>query len=595
MTADPTVPSNAGIAGSGPRTGTIVVVDLVESVRLIEEDEAGTVARWQAVVAAASAWLPRLGGTLVKSLGDGMLMVFEDVPRAIESAFALHREAARAGAGVEPRRRLWLRIGVDVGEHLADTRDVYGRHVNLAARLVTLAGPGEIVVSADVRDRLTPWLDAEVDDLGECWLKHLPEPVRAYRLGPPGPEPVVEPAPSAELRPTVAVIPFVARSAEAAHAVLGEVIADDVISALARTAELDVISRLSTTALRGRRTTPSALAAMLGAGYVLSGRYAVHGRQVRVDVDLAEARGGRVVWSGALRGRLDGLVRGDDAIVDRLVAQVGAAVIAREVERAQRLPLPTLDSFTLLMSAITLMHRLSASEFDRARRMLDAVIERAPRQAEAHAWMAKWHVLRVHQGWSPDARADVAHAQACTRRALQADSRCSLALAVDGLVQTSLLGRLDAAQASYEAALGVNPNDPLANLLMGTLHAFRGEGKPAVRATQRALRLSPLDPLRYYFDSLAASAAVADDQHERAIRLAQRSLRLNRTHTSTYRALAIAQWLSGRHDEARGTVERLRALDPQLTVGGWLARSPSRDHPIGERWADALRAAGLPE
>jgi tetratricopeptide (TPR) repeat protein len=227
--------------------------------------------------------------------------------------------------------------------------------------------------------------------------------------------------------------------------------------------------------------------------------------------------------------------------------------------------------------------------------MLEAVVDRAPRRAEPHAWLAKWHVLRVHQGWSPDARADVGHAQGRVRTALQYDSSSSLALTVEGLVQTSLLGRLDLAQASYERALDVNPNDSLAWLLFGTLHAFRGQGAEAVRATRRALRLSPLDPLRYYYDSLAASAATAAGHHAEAIRLARRSLRANRTHTSTYRALAIAQWESGDEAGARDTMATLRALDPTLSVGTWLARSPSRDYPIGRHWADVMRRCGLPD
>ena len=117
-----------------------------------------------------------------------------------------------------------------VGQLIADEHDVYGRSVNLAARLTALAGPGEIVVSPEVRDQLLPAVDAEVEDLGECYLKHVQQPVRAYRVGPPGAFPVIDTGSTVlpELRPTIAVIPFTAQGVEAAAVKPG---ATDVIAA----------------------------------------------------------------------------------------------------------------------------------------------------------------------------------------------------------------------------------------------------------------------------------------------------------------------------------------------------------------------------
>ena len=70
-----------------------------------------------------------------------------------------------------------------VTDILADRVDIYGSGVNLCARIASLAGPGEVVASAAARDLLVDALDARVEDLGECFLKHLPRPIRA--LPPP--------------------------------------------------------------------------------------------------------------------------------------------------------------------------------------------------------------------------------------------------------------------------------------------------------------------------------------------------------------------------------------------------------------------------
>jgi class 3 adenylate cyclase len=237
---------------------TVLFVDLVESVRLMESNESDAVRRWRQFVATVQRdVLSAHTGRLVKSMGDGLMLEFPSVQPAIRSAFAIQRACNEGNVGVPPDRQMLLRIGAHVGQLIADEHDIYGRGVNLAARLTTLAGPGEIVVSADVRDQLTPVLDADIEDLGACYVKHVNEPVRAYRVGPPGPRPVIEPgsATMPELRPTVAVIPFTARGGEASHQVLGEVLADEIISALSRAAELNVISRLSTTVFRGREAS----------------------------------------------------------------------------------------------------------------------------------------------------------------------------------------------------------------------------------------------------------------------------------------------------------------------------------------------------
>jgi class 3 adenylate cyclase/TolB-like protein/Tfp pilus assembly protein PilF len=576
---------------------TVLFVDLVESVRLMEADESDAVQRWRQIVATVQRdVLPAHTGRLVKSMGDGLMLEFPSVQPAIRTAFAIQHACAQANAGVPPDRQMLLRMGAHVGQLIADEHDIYGRGVNLAARLTTLAGPGEIVVSADVRDQLIPVLDADIEDLGACYVKHVNEPVRAYRVGPPGPRPVIEPGSAAmpELRPTVAVIPFAARGGETAHQVLGEVLADEIISALSRTADLNVISRLSTTVFRGRDASLGEVGGYLNATYVLSGAYLASGNQLNLSAELADAKSGNVVWAKSLKGQVTGIVSGKDGLIDKAVAGVSSAIMARELVRAQSQPLPTLESYTLLMGAIALMHRLSLRDFDRAKQMLQTLTERAPRQAIPWAWTAKWHVLRVQQGWSDNPDLDARLALDCTKRALDADAQCSLALAVDGFVHTNLLKQLDVALDRYERALRVNPNDSLALLLKGTLHAFKGEGKLALKDTKHALRLSPLDPLRYFYDSLAATAALSAGDYERALELARRSLRANRTHTSTLRALLISQWQLGKTAEARSTVAELLRLDPTFTMTKWAQRSPAAGYEIGKLWFDVLQKAGVP-
>jgi tetratricopeptide (TPR) repeat protein len=116
-----------------------------------------------------------------------------------------------------------------------------------------------------------------------------------------------------------------------------------------------------------------------------------------------------------------------------------------------------------------------------------------------------------------------------------------------------------------------------------------------MRDTQRALRLSPLDPHRYFYDSLAATAALSAGRFDRAIELAQRSLRSNRMHTSTLRAMAISQQLAGRREDAQKTVADLMKIEPTLTIESYLKRHPAADYETGKIWARALGDAGVPK
>jgi len=115
-----------------------------------------------------------------------------------------------------------------------------------------------------------------------------------------------------------------------------------------------------------------------------------------------------------------------------------------------------------------------------------------------------------------------------------------------------------------------------------------------VEHADHALSLSPLDPMIYYFNSLAGTVNLIAERYDRSIELSTRSLRENRLHTPSLRTLAAALALSGRLEEARETMSRLRELEPTLTAGTFLARYPGRDSPHAGRFVGALLDAGLP-
>lgn len=578
---------------------TVLMLDVAEYVRIMEEDQHDLEHRWRHLVGEVrNKVLPVHGGRLVETRGDSLVLTFPQVQPAAHAAFAINRICGDVNNGVPPHRHILLRMGIHVGEVYFHESEVTGHAVNLAARLMTsVAEPGEVVVSADARDQLTSMLDADIEDLGDCYLKHVREPVRAYRIGPPGPQPVIEAGTAAmpSLRPTIAVIPFVSRDNDPAHEILGEVLADEIISALSRTVLLNVISRLSTTAFRQRLLNLEDVGSHLKANYVLSGKYIVSDGRVRLALELAEVRSGHIQWSDTLAGQINNIVNGNDDLIHRVVTELSNRVLAHELQRGQSQALPTLESYTLLINAIVRMHRGSLRELELAHQMLQALVERVPRLAVPRAWFARLHVLRVGQGWSSDPVRDASNANRFAESALDRDSTDSWALAVSGLVESYINKNHEAAIDRLDKALEINPNSAPAWVWSTSARAWLGRGEKAVEASKRALELSPFDPHRYYFNSAAGIAHAVAGQYEEAVELCQRSLRENRMFVSAHRVLTISLALAGRLDEAKRAREDLMKLEPNLTVGGWRSRYPGSASEHTERFCEALAMAGIPK
>jgi len=363
---------------------TVVFADVVESVRLIQRDEIAAARRMRGLLLeAAEEIVPRNHGHLLQRLGDGLMLDFTHPRDAAACARALHQRCAELSANLAPEDRLLLRVGIHAADILTDDVAFYGHGVNVASRLAGLAGPGETVISAAARDALTAGLDGDIEDLGSCHLKNIAAPMRAYRLGPRN---VLSPLPDDQirLRPTLAVVPLALRGGGREYLPVGEIIADEVIAALSQAPELRVVSRLSTTAFRGRKLQLVDVRTYLGATYVLSGGYRVVGDMLIVNVELADTRTNEVMWAKSLRGKLSGLFAQDGELIGALVAGASDAIMSTEIVQTATRSLPTLDAGTLLLGGIGLMHRSDRRDFDKSRRAFEHLIEFFRHGVEPH-------------------------------------------------------------------------------------------------------------------------------------------------------------------------------------------------------------------
>jgi adenylate cyclase len=355
-----------------------------------------------------------------------------------------------------------------------------------------------------------------------------------------------------------------------------------------------VISRLSTTAFRGRESNPTEVEARLAAHFVLSGSYIASGGKILLMAELVDARRNEVVWADRLSGDVGDLLQVQSELLNTLAAAACRALIDREVQQSLVQPMPRLDSGALLMGGISMMHRSSLREFDRSRLAFEALVERHGRLAAPRAWLANWHVLRIVRGMSEDARQEVRLALALTQRALDSEPENALTLAVEGLAYTQVLGEYALADDRLSRAIESNKSESMAWLFKSVLSSMWGSSSNSIEEALFAQSLSPLDPLKYFFELIAAAAFLTNNQLPEAIRHAQKSIRDNRHHAPTYRVLLTAQVESGLITEARASLSSLLDEQPGLTVSSYLAIG-SGDSITRKRCVSALRELGLPE
>ncbi len=585
-------------------TTTIMFADVVESVRLIEQDELANVARIrQRLKRLCNLFVSAHCGEVIERRGDGLLVKFPCVANATACALRIHADNRQ-----EKHERIEMRIGIHLARVLSDATAHYGRDMSLCARLTALARPGQTVLSSEARDQIVPGIDADIEDLGECFLKHVAEPVRAFRISeliqPTNSsagvapidgtaEPIVR-GPNAELRPVVALLRFQsALSADASSVTAASLLHDQLVNRLGRSASVSVISTLSTAGLDLSRHSEAQVVAALRADYVVIGELSVRDGRCVASYRVLRGRDCVAVLTDLTTAPVQDLLAEDSELVGGIAAHVGSAVLAHELRSASVMPLPNLASYTLLLTALSMLHRFARRDFAKVESLLSELRDRLPRSSLALAWLARWHVFRVVQGWSLDPTHDARVALSLSQRALDINGNCSVALTMRGSVARSLERDFDSAQRYFQSALTANPNEPLAWLFKGTVHGLRGEGGHATEATRYAMRLSPLDPMRFYYESLSATAATGSRRFADAIVLAKRALKANVTHASTYRTMAISQAMLGQMVEARETIERLLVIEPTATVSGFLDRVSERSS-LNLEFASALAAAGLP-
>jgi len=583
---------------AGRRLVVVAAFDVVNFSALVEADEENVLAAWRGLRREIDPLIAANGGRIFKSLGDGLLVEFSSPVGATRAALAVQDTTAK----FTPERgvHLRLRCAIHMGEVTVEGTDLLGDGINIVSRLQQHAPAGGVLVSAAVMDLIGGLIDAPIKDLGILKLRNISRPVQAYTVG-AGKRPRTTPAIDSfqRRRPSIAVLPFIEPAAEAAASYFSDGLVEDIIAGLGCLPEIVVISRSSTLRYRGSTPDPRQVRRDLHVRYMLSGSVrrvpSPTGDKVRLSAELTDCETGARIWSDRFAGEADDIFALQDELSARVVATIAPQVQESELRRVLRKRPESLDAYECVLRGLDLMYHFESEQFDEARRMFERAMALDPNYATAHALAANWYSMRINQGRSSDARADLTEADRLSQLALTLDRFDPLALSMCGHVRSFLFRDYDHALELFDRALAANPSSAITWLRSSATFSYIGETREAKRRGEIGLRLSPHDAHVFFGYATMALAAYAAGEYDESVRWARRSAALNLRFNANLRFLAAGLAASGKVEEAHVAAETLLRFDPKFGARKFAEGHAFKDREMRLRFGDHLVLAGLPE
>jgi TolB-like protein/class 3 adenylate cyclase len=622
--------------GATRRLTAILAADLVGYSRLMGEDEAGTLAELRAVQQEiVDPVIVEHGGRIVKLTGDGILAEFPSVVEATRSAMAWQRRMAARNESAPEGRRLVFRIGVNLGDVLAQDDDIFGDGVNVAARLEAMAEPGGICLSSSAYEQVVRKLRLRAEDLGELQLKNIAEPVRAYRIDAnPIAEGAVTPVPRKKAValwswkglaimglsvlvavlgvllalpgdetppsfsaddvtvPAIAVLPFDNLSGDPEQEYFVDGMSEDLITDLSRVSGLFVIARNSTFTYKGRAVKVQQVAEELGVDYVVEGSVRRIGERVRINAQLVDARSGHHLWAERFDREITNVFLLQDEVVRRIVSSLAVELTGKEQEELSTADDVDPEAYDLLLRGLERFRRFTRETNAEAREFFARAAGIDPTYARAHADVALSYAMDLAFDWSTDHEATASKAMKHATAALALNDKVHQVHFAVGNVMLYRKKHDEALEAAKKA-IELDPSYADSHAFLGLAYNYSGDPEKGLASVRLALRLNPRAPFFYIFiegQSLYQLGKLAE-----AIARFERVRDGNPAFLVAHQFLAAAHQLSGDGESAEWAVQEALAIQPRLTLAA-LGESTAYKHADDlDRFIGALREAGMPE
>jgi adenylate cyclase len=585
------------------RLAAIVCADVAGYSRMMGADEAGTHATFKAHRSAIYPFILNHGGRLVKNTGDGFLLEFPSIVGAIEAAIAMQMVMTERNDHLPADRIMQFRMGIHMGDVMADEDEVFGDDVNIAVRLESVAPAGGIAVSGKAAHEAGKRLSVALFDAGPHRFKNIAEPINVWTWQPAGSdiagaasrrgaaETSATNLPAQYRTAIVGVLPFDNLS-ESADEYFADGLTEDLIHALSLQSFYRVLSRNSTFAFKNKSMSTRLIAREIDATYLIQGSVRRAGTKVRITAELIAPETGEQLWTGRFDRDMGDLFAMQDEITTSLSAAVAAEIYRAEASAPSRSPSNDITAWDRFLKGLSHYYLHTQADFETSIGLFKEAIALDPTLAIARAYLATIQIQGIQFGWLHPTRQLFDYAMSLAESSVRLDPRSSFAF--------QILGYLHAAEGHFEAAMDaarrgvqLNPYDMGARGVLGVCHMVSGEHRQAIELFTTSAQSGNNDP-RYQWAAVNAFSHYLLGQYDASLSWAREQLYVNPNHLQALaiRAAALAQL--GRPAEAATARDALLANYPDLVAERYLRNFRWKLPEDVAHYRDGLLKAGLP-
>jgi adenylate cyclase len=620
------------------KLAAILSADVVGYSRLMGADEDATLEALRSHRGVVDALIEAHRGRVFNSAGDSAVAEFPSAVEASLCAVEIQQEIARRNELVPLDRRLQFRIGINIGDVVADGGNLFGDGVNIADRVQKLAEPGGVCVSRNVHDQLTSKVGFKLEPMGEHRVKNIAFPISVYKVVVVGDAARSRPikkklfgllrqfgraavigavllAAVASLAlwqwqrieprragfPSVAVLPFQNFSGDAALDSYSDGVAEDLTTAMSRFPVVTVVSRSSSFANAGTDVETADTSGQMKVDYVIEGSVQKTGNGLRLNAQLIDAQTDSHVWAEGYDGN-DSSALQDDAIgrIANALASDGGAIRGHEYKQTAGTAKTDFSEYDYFLSGHEIFARFtSIEEHDRAGAIWREGLEKFPNSALLRVSLAWFHFFRPWDFNTEKPTSDYRRAGELAREALSGRN-VSPGVQWSGRKLMAYIhwfeGNFERAVGDAEAAVALAPYDADTLSFLSRVQAASGNTTRALELVQESMRRNPSIQRN---TRILAWIYYLTGEYEKSIEAAKKHQELSRQFGGDASSYMVASYVRlGRMEDARAALQRWLAADPQWTQvkerNSHLER-PYKDRAVFERQLADLAAAGLPE
>jgi TolB-like protein len=477
-----------------------------------------------------------------------------------------------------------------------------GRALNVLSVLVAAAG--ETVSKETLLDRA--WSGLTVDEnniqvqisalrraLGEPWI--ITVTGHGYRLAREIVGTRASSPPTLPDRPSLVVLPFQNMSGDPEQEYFVDGLVEDITTSLCCIRSLFVIARNSAFTYKGQAVDVRQVGHNLGVRYVMEGSVRRIGNRVRITGQLVDATTGIHVWGERFDERLDDVFEVQHRVAERVAGAIEPTLLRVEVDRVRHKPTQDLAAYDYYLRGLARLHEGSGDAARAAYELFIKAVRLDPTFGAAYGLAAFSAGRMKSSGLLTVSAPDVAEGVRLAWLATQHGRDDPTALCYAALPLSVLGLNPQAGKAVIDRACALNPNSAMAWYVSGATRNFLGETAAAMTNINRAMRLSPVDPLLHQFLGAMSLALNLQGRHEEAVAVAERAIVEQPSHVATRRHLVASYALAGRLSQARHALDELMRMAPHTRISKMADWSGPLSPEYLTRLAKAYRLAGMPE